>query len=172
VEVQVLSSAPFFHTELLVRLKFVRRIATTSLSIFFIVIAALSNAQAEDRTVNSSNLKQEGFIDLFHEQGTGFAVISNDAENFIMSCCKEREKAISLLKQNGFQINSVNSKEKIEKLNSHWKTKDENYNEFIFGKRGTGITRFWRLLTQYTVVLFIKEGSVERVYATVNTTYP
>lgn len=78
---------------------------------------------------------------------------------------------MALLRANGFEVTVASNPERVASLNRHWRTIDEGYETFVFGKRGTTVTRFWDLFATYSVVLFIKDGEVQRVWAAVTRTY-
>lgn len=98
--------------------------------------------------------------------------ISSAVEEHIMSCCKERNAAIQLLRDNGFRVSVTSNAERVANLNDHWRTAGNPYSEFISGKRGSGIRRFWDLSATYEVVLFIRNEQVDRVWARVDRTLP
>lgn len=122
--------------------------------------------------VRASEKNDRPFVELFHERGTGFYVITGVAKQYIDTCCKDKRSAINLLEDNHFHVSIVSSSDDVKRLNEHWKTIDQAYEEFIFARRGAGVLRFWRVFTNYKVVLFIKNGKVARVHAVVDTTMP
>lgn len=148
------------------------------LRVFAIVIAlslfdgsAAAFTQGDNERVETGQfMPEERFIDLFHDaKGRN---VTPEATRYIEACCKDKDAAIKLLKDNRFEVKIASGPERVKELNKHWKTEDKSYEEFIFGSRGAGWLRIWRIFTVYKVVLFIKNGKIERVYAAVDTTYP
>lgn len=125
---------------------------------------------AQGGQAESRNNAQGEFIDIFHDsQGRN---VTPAATQYIEACCSEVDVAIKLLKENGFDVREESESDRVRELNQHWKTESTPYSKFIFGDRGAGWWRVWRFFTVYEVVLFIRNGKVERVYAEVDTTYP
>lgn len=130
-----------------------------------------STASAQEKHA----MPEESFISLFLERqraGSGTGMLTNEATEYIGSCCDNRDEAIQLLHANGFKITITSDPAKVSELNKHWQTTAESYSEFISGTRGSSLWRFWEVFTVYRVVLFIKDEKVDRVWAAVDTTFP
>lgn len=140
--------------------------------VFALLFVGLIVIQSRDIAMASESQKAvpEGeFIDLFIK---GKYDISGPATEYINACCKDREKAIQLLRDNGFGVTIASEPERVRSLNEHWRTTEEPFDEFMFGKRGPVYWRFWDIFASYRVALLLRNGKVERVWARVDRTMP
>jgi hypothetical protein len=136
--------------------------------------------------MSEEQIMRGSFSDLFLEARKSHyfsddwdnVIISDQAKIYIKSCCENRDKAIKLLKENGFQVKIYDDPQKVADINKNINNgkelseKKSDYEEFISGQRRPGFWRFWDLLTIYEVQLRLKDNQVSDVWARTNTTYP
>lgn len=148
--------------------------------VFALLFLGLIAIQSRDTTMakESQRAVPEGeFIDLFIK---GKYDITGPATEYINACCKDPDKAIRLLRDNGFEVSIVSEPEEVERLNRHydqsrrsWPAEDRlDFDKFVSGERWRSAWRFWDIFARYKVSLFIRDGKIERVWARVDRTMP
>lgn len=113
-------------------------------------------------------------IEIFEEEehGTGLAIPGPKLEELIFACCKNKNNAVQVFENAGFEAKYYSEPKKVNELNIHWKTVDEPYEEFVSFRRLGSSPRIESFFSEYQVVLFIRSGHVERVWAKVDKTMP
>ena len=114
------------------------------------------------------------FLELFVNDSVNDSVNlvgKGKAKQYIEACCKDRDSVIAMLKENGFEVVIYSSPEKVASLNRHWNSQIE-YDEFISAVSGPPFWQFWDIFCKYEVFLFIENGKIDRVRASVDRTMP
>lgn len=134
-----------------------------------------SLAVAQDVTSEKQmigELSGKTLLDFFIErQKQGAGIVAEPVSRYIKSCCESRDLAIKLLRDSDFKVSIISDPKKVKELNKHWKA-EPPYDEFIYGIRGSSFARFWDVFASYQLMLFVKDGKVQRVWAHVDRTLP
>jgi hypothetical protein len=106
------------------------------------------------------------FLGIFE---TGKGPVKNNVIQYVEKCCKDREAAIKLLEDTGFDI-QTKKYAKDEPVNRGFG--DEYFDEVVFGKRGPSWRRFWDIFSAYKVTFYMRDGQVDQIEARVERTMP
>lgn len=129
-----------------------------------LIAIAIGSLMTACSTSNARNETQNDFIQIFahaSEVGTKKDAFTYDisvpVQQYVVSCCRSKERALALLHNEGFRTGSeLHGSEKLAATKS-------NYDEEIIGEKSAG--RFLYFSKYYRVVLLIKSGQVGAVKA-------
>ena len=100
----------------------------------------------------------------------GLAITNPKLEEVILKCCENREDAINVIEEAGFTFQS----QVLDpvKLNKHWNTENESYDEFLFAKKRSFKPNLKNTFSEYQILLFIKGNKVSRIWSRVDKAMP
>jgi hypothetical protein len=138
------------------------------------VIAALALAPflAVPPSVGTS---ASGFLKEFQQamrSGGQINDLSDAATAYIKACCENRDDAVRLLHESGFELYfSGDDPAYLAKLHKAYK-ETQQFDEFVSGTKHASWWPFWDLFTQYQIRLAVKDGQVHHVSARTVTDLP
>lgn len=119
-------------------------------------------AQPEEQVKALPDDNTPALISHFHNTGWGtFKNISEQVAPYFLG--KTQDEAVSLLKENGFKVEIVTDL----RMRQYFKSEGIVPNPLIKAERGAG-WRFWRVLTDYRVSLYLNDGEIVHVVAVVH----